>query len=54
MHPFYRRALARTFDVRRVKHGRVDVAEPYPDDEITLLSRYSEPRIGFPAVTFAG
>ncbi len=53
MHPFYRRALARTFAVRRVKRGRVDVAEPYDDAEMTPLSMYAEPQGGFPAVTFA-
>jgi hypothetical protein len=53
LHPFYRRQLARAFAVRRVERDEVLVAEPYPDDEMTLLSRYGRrPPEGFPAVTF--
>ncbi len=53
MHPFYRRVLARAFAVRRVERDGVDVAEPYPDDEMTALASYGRPVAGFPAVTFA-
>jgi hypothetical protein len=53
LHPFYRRQLARAFAVRRVGRDGVDVAEPYPDDEMTLLSTYAKPQDGFPAVAFA-
>jgi hypothetical protein len=54
LHPFYRRRLARAFAVRRVERDGVDLAEPYPDEERTLLSTYARrPPAGFPAVTFA-
>jgi hypothetical protein len=53
LHPFYRRRLARAFAVRRVEQGAVDVAQPYPDEERTLLSEYAWPVAGFPTVTFA-
>jgi hypothetical protein len=54
LHPFYRRQLARAFAVRRVERDGVHVAEPYPDEELTLLSTYGEPPVaGFPAVAFA-
>ena len=54
LHPFYRRRLARAFAVRRVERDGVHVAEPYPDEELTLLSTYGEPPVaGFPAVAFA-
>jgi hypothetical protein len=53
LHPFYRRRLARAFAVRRVVHDGVDVADPYRDDEVTRLSTYSAPRVGFPVATFA-
>jgi hypothetical protein len=54
LHPFYRRQLARAFAVRRVDCDGVHVAEPYPDEERTLLSTYAKrSSAGFPAVTFA-
>ena len=48
LHPFYRRRLARAFAVRRVEQDHVHVAEPYPDEERTLLTKYAEPAQVFP------
>jgi hypothetical protein len=58
LHPFYRRRLASAFAVRRTDlgrngSGRYPVAVPYPESEVTQLSRYARKRDGFPVVTFA-
>lgn len=53
LHPYYRRRLANTFAVRRIKRDGHLVAEPYRPTERTTLSKYAQQRPDFPHVVFA-
>jgi hypothetical protein len=54
LHPFYRQRLASAFAVRRAARRSGDIAEPYPYEELTYLSKYAcrPEELQFPGVTF--